>query len=78
MISYRLLEATHIRSVKTTFTEACILLCIHTSDEKERLESLYNIKHKLLTERVRPKLILMFDANLNWAKQNHVPHYVSL
>ncbi|PRP85015.1 hypothetical protein PROFUN_07303 [Planoprotostelium fungivorum] len=66
----RLLSAIHIRSVRTTFTEGCILLCIHSPDKQERLDALRHIKIKLITERVRPKLILMFDANLKWAGAN--------
>lgn len=64
----KLLQSSHIQAARNTLTEGWILYYIHCyPNEKE--ETLYMIKKQLVTEGVRPKLILMFDANLKWAEQ---------
>jgi len=69
-----LLRSSYIQAAKCTYTEGCILYLIHC-DETERRAALERVKYQLVTEWVRPKLILMFNANLEWAKQNRVPDW---
>jgi hypothetical protein len=66
----------HIKASRNALTEAWLVIYIHTYAEKKR-EALENVKRMLVTEGVRPKLILMFDANLHWARVNKEPNYVS-
>jgi len=70
-----LLKSSYIRATRTTYTEGWILKYIHCSSPEDKAESLRNIKRQLVTEEIRPKLILMFDANLFWAKEHGVPNY---
>lgn len=50
---------------------------IHCYDD-QKYEALKKVKQQLVTYAIRPKLILMFDANLQWAKNNVSPEeYVS-
>jgi len=42
---------------------------IHCNQNTKR-EALAVVKKQLITHEVKPKLILMFDANISWAKQN--------
>lgn len=62
----------HIQASRNALTEAWLVIFIHTDKKKE---ALYNVKKMIVGEGVRPKLILMFDANLHWAKLNNQPNY---
>jgi hypothetical protein len=75
LISVRLVECSHIKTSRNAFAESWILIYIHCKPE-QKLEALTNVKRCLVTHLVRPKLILMFDANLVWAKTHNVPNYV--
>jgi len=67
----KLLSAPHIKVTRNTWTEGWIYYFIHGKDKKQK--ALRKIKKQLVTFCVRPKLILMFDANLIWAKKNLSP-----
>jgi len=71
---YKLVQAAHIIAARNAFTEAWILIYIHCKPEK-KIEALTVLKKMLLTELIRPKLILMFDANLTWAKNHCLPDH---
>jgi len=68
----RLMNASHIRCSQNVLTEAHLIYFIHCPAEK-KLETLTTIKTQLVSHLVRPKLILMFDANIDWARQ-HLSH----
>ncbi len=70
-----LLAASHIQTKPNTETEGWIIHSIHCPKE-ELLFSLTKVKERLVTQSIRPKLILMFDANLMWAKENNIPYSV--
>lgn len=69
-----LINSSYIQASKNTYTEAAILRYIHCF-ESQKAEALALVKRLLVTEEVRPKLILMFDANLAWAKANNCPDF---
>jgi len=71
---YKLVTSSHILSSRNTLTEAWILIYIHCKPE-QKLQALSQVKKLLLTELIRPKLILMFEANLHWAKEHNLPDY---
>lgn len=67
-----LLQSSHIKCSRNTLTEGWIIYYIHCPVE-EKIHALTMVKQQLVTQEVRPKLILMFDANIAWAKQHHLP-----
>jgi len=70
---FNLVKSSHIVASRNAYTEAWIIIYIHCKPEQKR-EALTVVKKMLLTELIRPKLILMFDANLAWAKLHNVPN----
>jgi len=72
---YKLVQCSHIRASRNSYTEAWLLIYFHCSPEQKR-EALTNVKRLLVTEAIRPKLILMFDANILWAKQHNVQNWM--
>jgi len=70
---HRLLNSSHIKVARNTYTEGWIIYYIHCKPE-QKFEALQTIKRQLVTFAIRPKLILMFDANLLWAKRRNVPN----
>jgi len=71
---YKLVTCSHILSSRNAYTEAWILIYIHCKEE-QKFEALKEVKKMLVTEHARPKLILMFEANLWWAREHNVPNY---
>eukprot|EP01102_Stenamoeba_stenopodia_P000489 TRINITY_DN10466_c0_g1_i1.p1 TRINITY_DN10466_c0_g1~~TRINITY_DN10466_c0_g1_i1.p1 ORF type:complete len:521 (+),score=85.98 TRINITY_DN10466_c0_g1_i1:336-1898(+) len=69
-----LISSSYIQAAKNTLTEIAIVRYIHCYAHQKR-EALEFVKRMLVTEETRPKLILMFDANLSWARANQLPDY---
>jgi len=66
-----LLNSSHVKYSRNTFTEAWILYFIHCLPY-QKSQALSVVKHQLVTLAIRPKLILMFDANLDWARKHNI------
>eukprot|EP01116_Phalansterium_solitarium_P008926 TRINITY_DN22898_c0_g1_i1.p1 TRINITY_DN22898_c0_g1~~TRINITY_DN22898_c0_g1_i1.p1 ORF type:complete len:619 (+),score=181.33 TRINITY_DN22898_c0_g1_i1:71-1927(+) len=64
-----LLESTFMQAARNTHTEGLIMYFIYCpSTEKDA--ALREVKHALVVRRVRPKLILMFDAHIAFARDH--------
>jgi len=72
-----LISSSYIQAAKNTLAEIAIIKYIHCYPHQKR-EALEFVKRMLVTEETRPKLILMFDANLAWARANQSPDYVTV
>jgi len=70
----KILQSHFIKASKNNWTEGTIIKYIHCTKE-EKFKTLCMLKQLLIMMAIRPKLILMFDTNVEWAKQQSLPDY---